>query len=603
MRQHRFSTLFAMIVVGCAVAVLLNAAGTQYIATRFAFDAGLGAPLIGNVYAPFSWVEWSAQFFAADPAGFRSVWIVISSLAMAFALFALLYNGIFLRRAAPHEGIHGTAHWATKKEVEDAGLLSKTSQNSASVYVGGWTDRKGRVNYLRHSGPEHVVVIAPTRSGKGVGLIVPTLLSWSESCVVHDPKGELWQLTSGWRSQNVGPCYLFNPVSSEFHVRINPLDEIRIGTPNEVSDAQNLATIIVDPDGKGLNDHWIKSAHSLMTGLLLHVLYTKYEEAEVASLHDVSLVLSDPDKGANSLYEEMASNTWQENGQRNQTVASAGQDMLNKPKGERGSVLSTAVSFLSVYRDPLVAANTSDSTLRIRDLVEGDKPVSLYIMMREEDKDRLRPVARVLLNQLLRVLLRPELQFENGQPAAPYKHKLLLLLDEFPSFGKLEVLEEALSYIAGYGIKAYLIVQDMSQLWKNYGREESIISNSHVRVVYTPNKIETAEYISRMVGQSTVVKEDISSSGKRYASSLKNISRRFTEVPRSLITPDEVLRLKGPTKAGDGSIISAGEMIIFIAGHAPIKGTQILYFKDEVFHRRSLVSPPKQGAMVEPFVL
>ncbi len=603
MKEHRFSLMFLMIIAGYGVAVLLNLGATQYIAARFDFDGGLGVPLLGSLYSPFSWVEWSADFYDADPAGFQTVWIVISVIFLSFSLFALLYNGIFNRSAAGHEGVHGTAHWASKKEVEEAGLLAKNSENNASVYVGGWTDGKGRVNYLRHSGPEHVVVIAPTRSGKGVGLIIPTLLSWSESCVVHDPKGELWQLTSGWRSQNIGPCYLFNPVSSEFHVRINPLDEIRIGTPNEVSDAQNLASIIIDPAGKGLNDHWTKSAHSLMTGLLLHVLHMKDKQGEIASMHDVSRALSDPEKDANALFEDMATNTWHENGQRQETVAAAGQDMLNKPKGERGSVLSTAVSFLSVYRDPLIAANTSDATLRIRDLVDGDKPVSLYIMLREEDKDRLMPVARVLLTQLIRVLLRPELQFENGKQVPPYKHRLLLLLDEFPSFGKLGVLEEALSYIAGYGIKAYLIMQDMSQLWKSYGRDESIISNSHVRVVYTPNKVETAEYISRMVGQTTVVKEDISASGRRYSSSLKNVTTRFSEVSRSLITPDEVLRLKGPTKAGDGSILSAGEMITFIAGHAPIKGTQILYFKDDVFHRRSLCSPPQRGSSLKPFTL
>jgi type IV secretion system protein VirD4 len=153
------------------------------------------------------------------------------------------------------------------------------------------------------------------------------------------------------------------------------------------------------------------------------------------------------------------------------------------------------MSFLSLYRDPLIARNVSRSDFAIRDLMNHIRPVTLYLIVRAEDKDRLKPLMRLIINQMMRVLLRPEITYEDGRPKMPHKHRLLLMLDEFPSYGKLEVFQEALAYIAGYGIKAYLIMQDIAQLWGAYGRDESIISNCHLRVAYAPNKIETAEWL------------------------------------------------------------------------------------------------------------
>ena len=195
------------------------------------------------------------------------------------------------------------------------------------------------------------------------------------------------------------------------------------------------------------------------------------------------------------------------------TIAAAARDMTNRPDEERGSVLSTAMSFLSIYRDPLIAKNVSRSDFRIADLMNHEKPVSLYLIVRAEDKDRMKPLMRLIINQLVRVLLRPEITYAGkAGHSMPHKHRLLLMLDEFPSYGKLEVFQEALAYIAGHGIKAYLIMQDIAQLWGAYGRDESVISNCHVRAAYAPNKIETADWLSRMTGTATIVKEDITTS-------------------------------------------------------------------------------------------
>jgi type IV secretion system protein VirD4 len=583
-----------------AFAILLSAnmASTQFVAARLHYHPALGRPLIGPIFRPWAWLAWKTRFESAAPSVFRQLHLLQSAGVAGVLLLLLAASVSGIRRAKRHEGVHGTAHWATRKEIERTGLLSVNGAAAQGVYVGAWREahstarRPGRLYYLRHNGPEHVLALAPTRSGKGVGLVAPTLLSWPQSVVVNDQKAELWHLTAGWRAAHGGNAVLrFDPGSAEGSARFNPLEEIRLGTLHEVGDVQNLVTILVDPEGKGLVDHWAKTAHAFLTGAVLHVLYAKKAEGKAGALPDIALALSDPAQEIEALYLDMLANSHC-NGKPHPVVAAAARDMLNRPEEERGSVLSTAISFLSLYRDPLIAKNVSESDFKIADLMNNQKPVTLYLVVRAEDKDRMRPLMRLIINQLVRVLLRPEITYRRGRPVRPHRHRLLLMLDEFPSYGKLEVFHEALAYIAGYGIKAYLIAQDIAQLWGAYGRDESIVSNCHIRIAYAPNKIETAEWLSRMAGTATIVKEDITQSGGRFSVLLKTVSKTFHQVSRPLATADEILRLKAPLKSKGDIITEPGDMLVFVAGHAPIFGTQSLYFRDPVFLARASLPPP-----------
>jgi type IV secretion system protein VirD4 len=575
--------------------LLANAAATQYAAASLAYHPALGSPIAGHIYAPWEWLVWQHKFASHAPHVFRTVTAAIA-LVLACGLFALLAsNG---RNAQRHEGIHGTAHWASREEIEATGLLPRKGRKGEGVYVGGWRDDRQRLHYLRHNGPEHIAAIAPTRSGKGIGLVVPTLLSWPHSVVVNDQKAELWNLTAAWRREEAGNVVMkFDPGAAEGSAGFNPLEEIRLGTIHEVGDVQNLVTILVDPDGKGLADHWAKTSHAFLTGAVLHVLYKKRAEGRVGCLPDVAGSLSDPDQRIENLYVEMIANSWAEGGKTHPTIASAARDMMNRPGEERGSVLSTAMSFLSLYRDPLVARNVARSDFKVSDLMNHGTPVTLYLVVRAEDKDRMRPLMRLIVNQVVRVLLRPEITFVEGRPKPPHKHKLLLMLDEFPSYGKLEVFQEALAYIAGYGIKAYLIMQDMSQLWAAYGKDESITSNCHVRIAYAPNRVETAEWLSRMLGTATIVKQDITESGKRYGAVLTQVAQHYSQVSRALLTADEIMRLRSPQKNADDLIAEPGDMLIFVAGHAPVFGTQSLYFLNPVFAKRARLPVPQTDSL------
>ena len=188
--------------------------------------------------------------------------------------------------------MHGSARWASEKDIKGAALL-----DNDGVYVGGWLDKKNRLRYLRHNGPEHVLCYAPTRSGKGVGLVVPTLLSWPHSAVITDLKGELWELSSGWRKTHGHNKVLrFEPARLTGCIGFNPLEEIRLETEYEVGDVQNLATLIVDPQGKGLNDHWQKTSQSLLVGCMLHILYKSGKEGTLATLPALDAMLADPKK-------------------------------------------------------------------------------------------------------------------------------------------------------------------------------------------------------------------------------------------------------------------------------------------------------------------
>jgi type IV secretion system protein VirD4 len=298
----------------------------------------------------------------------------------------------------------------------------------------------GRFNkaYLRHDGPEHVLCFAPTRSGKGVGLVVPTLLTWPGSAIVHDIKGENWQLTAGWRSR-FGRVLLFDPTNPRSSA-YNPLLEVRRGD-QEVRDVQNVADILVDPEGAlERRNHWEKTSHSLLVGAILHVLYAEPDK----TLAGVANFLSDPRRPIESTLRAMMT-TRHLGDQPHPVVASAARELLNKSDNERSGVLSTAMSFLGLYRDPVVAKVTAWCEWRIADLVNGRQPATLYLVVPPSDISRTKPLVRLVLNQIGRRLTE-ELR------AKDKTYRLLLMLDEFPALGRLDFFESALAFMAGYGL-------------------------------------------------------------------------------------------------------------------------------------------------------
>src|SRR5690242_18401816 len=358
--------------------------------------------------------------------------------------------------------------------------------------------------------------------------------------------------------------------------------------------------------------YWQDAAASIATGMVLHVCYAAAQEGKVACLADFARVFTHPHMSFRESLAELENFPhdpefklgWRlSTGERTAThrvVAEKVREMLDKEDKDFSGVLSTAKTALALYSDPLVARNTAASDFTITDLVNHSSPVSLYLVVPPSDRIRLRRLIRLVFTMLVNRLTE-RMEFE-GSSQKRNAHRLLFLIDEFPSLNRMEVFADALSYMAGYGLKAYLITQDIRQIVDAYGHNESIVSNCHVRIAFAPNQVETAELLSKMTGTQTVQKASYNFSGSRFSPVMGHINASVDHVERPLMTPDEVLRLGPPRKqsAGDTEkIVAPGQMLIFVSGHFPILGTQMLYFLDPVLSARAAMKPPTRFVALE----
>ena len=580
-RKSQVGNYIVSFIVVVSLFLLVNILATQYVAQHFDYHENLGHALYQNFYNPFGWIIWQQDFYTSYSYFFKTLNIMMFFIIAAVFIVFILIRLLALRKSKTHDDVHGTAHWMRADELKETNLLDQKE----GVYIGGY-EEGSKLKYLKHNGPEHILAFAPTRSGKGIGLVLPTLLDWRESVIVLDIKGENWALTAGWREQYANNRVLkFDPTADDgLSVKFNPLEEIRVETNYEIGDLQNIAMMIVDTEGKGLRDYWEKSSFSFISGLILHTIHKSLKEKKpYPNLTDVYKLLNGEE--IKDLLEEMLAS-------KHHLVSLVGREMLNKASEELSGVVGSSSSYLNLYVDPIIANNTSKSEFKINDLMNSEKPVSLYLVLKPNDKNRIMPLIRLIMNQLLRRLLE-ELEFENGKSVQTYKHRMLLMLDEFTSLGRLGIFQESLAFMGGYGIKAYIIIQDITQLYEAYGKDESILSNCHIRIAYAPNKVETAELLSRMSGTTTVVKSYTTTSGSRISVMLGQVTESLQEISRPLLTPDECMRLRGAKKNNHGEVIEGGDMLIFIAGQAPIYGKQILFFKDQVFLDRSKVVAPR----------
>jgi type IV secretion system protein VirD4 len=538
-------------------------AATQWTAWRLAFQPELGAPWFRlgpwPVYPPPAFFWWWFAYDAYAPRVFlKGAAIAVSGGATGTVLSLAL--SVWRARESRSVTTYGSARWAREGEVRVAGLRA-----ADGVMLGAL-----RGGYLRHDGPEHVLCFAPTRSGKGVGLVVPTLLTWPGSAIVHDIKGENWRLTSACRG-GFSRVLLFDPTNPK-SAAYNPLLEVRRGAA-EVRDVQNIADVLVDPEGAlERRSHWEKTSHSLLVGAILHVLYA----GEDKTLAGVAEFLSDPRRPIEVTLRAMLK-TPHLGDRPHPVVASAARELLNKSENERSGVLSTAMSFLGLYRDPVVAEVTRRCDWRIRDLVEGDQPASLYLVVPPSDISRTKPLVRLILNQIGRRLT-------EDLDAGAGRHRLLLMLDEFPALGRLDFFESALAFMAGYRIKAFLIAQSLNQIEKAYGANNAILDNCHVRVCFATNDERTARRVSDALGTATELRAMKNYAGHRLSPWLGHLMVSRQETARPLLTPGEVMQLP------------PHEELVLVSGAPPVRARKVRYFDDpELKHRIGEAAAPACG--------
>ena len=553
----------------CGAASLI--AATQTVASMFRHQPALGEAVVRVGDAPLYWpwavLAWSERWRETYPKPFALADFILVLGAGTAALLCAIAS----RTGAPLLRRHGESGWASFTDVRAAELFAP-----AGAVLGRF---EGEI--IAYDGAGHLLLVGASRSGKGRGHVVPTLLAWPRSVLVLDVKGELadgdprhhFPGVAGFRAQ-LGPVLRFAPTAQK-SARFNPLFEVRKG-PNEVRDVQNIVEIIVDPAGDGRHaDFWDRSAKQILAGLILHVLYLEPDHRKTLAV--VREKLRDLDACAQHM-RMILHRRCPVSGlpQVHPEVLHAAESYLSSEERVRSGVKATAESFFGVYADPLVAANTSASDFRVGDLMCHERPVSLFLQPPPSDAQRLMPLMRLVLNQITRALMEDQTEDASGRAK---RHDLMLLLDEFPQLGRRAFFETAMGAFAGYGLKAYLVCQSLNHIARTYGRDSVIIDNCHVVTAFAATDLETAKTISAMAGERWEVVEQENVARPRSILGLRRGSTTYREEKRPLMLPGDVRQL------------AFDEQIVFVAGAKPIRAHKLKFDEEPVFRSRLKPAP------------
>ncbi len=620
-RQSNYARLrlqFAIIGVLIAMILLYGLIMSAYMAHQFQYSAALGQPLFAGIYQPFAWIVWSFEFYKYDQGIFRDAYLGFAGSTGLILLVGVTLIALKSRRPQAWQGVKGSARWIEDEtEVEDMGLLPTKKGEGSGIVIAGFPMKGGGVRYLRHPQTEHIHMIGPTRSGKGVSFVVPAILTWSESMAVIDKKGELYEMTAGYLAANGWRVLRYDPMNPTDSVRFNVLDQIRIGTAHEVGDAMNMATSLVNPqssggDSGGNSEFFRSEANRMLAGVILDVIYRRILKGERASLADVALALSDPDQTPKEMFTRMKENLYLmrmedgstrpakagETGQlcRHDFIAEMGAKNLYDAEAPRQllAVLGTASQKLFATRDPEISKTLAASDFTIDELMNGEKKVALFIIMPAAplDQDRLNVVFKTLTLMMLDVPMRKIIKPIAGEKQLPHKRRLMLMLDEIGNLGSLEILEPALSMLAGYGVKVICIWQSVEQITMHYGQNNAVLAGGEMKLSFAPNDLPTAETISNLLGVTTLAVEQTSISGGRFSIGLHQVQQSYDMVERPLLTVDECMKLRSPKKDAQDRITAPGELLVIKRGFNPIKAEQVLYFQVPTLLERVKISRP-----------
>ena len=472
--------------------------------------------------------------------------IVMMLVALAVILVALraLFQPLILRYGGPDgDDTHGSARFATDRET-------RPLTQSEGLLIGR-DARSGKL--LRYAGPAHLLTIAPTRTGKGVGTIIPNLLDYPGSVVCIDPKGENARVTARHRAK-FGPVHVLDPfgVTGLPGAAFNPLDRIDPAGLDLADDCMTLADALVyDAPGEAGEAHWNEEAKALISGLILSIVTSEPAPTRnLATLRD-RLTLA-PQAFAAQLEAMQAQGG---------LAARAANRHLGKSDREAAGVLSAAQRHTHFLDSPRMTAVLGHSDFAFADVKA--KATTVYLVL---PPDRLATYAR-----WLRLMLAQGLTDLARAPASA-ERPVLFLLDEFAALGRLEPVERAMGLMAGYGIQLWPILQDVHQLRALYERRAgTFLSNAGVLQVFGVNDHDSAKLVSDLLGQETVVFETMS---RAIDAEETGISFGAQHIGRPLLTPDEV-RTMHPERE-----------LLFLAGQRPIVAAKLKYYADREFAGR-----------------
>jgi type IV secretion system protein VirD4 len=527
------------------------------------------------------------------------------ALAFLFPAAGLLVLG--LAAAGKFKGwrgsgwAHGTARLASAHDLFEAGLLDgeglilgrtgyaapvtrmqalralfraprERSEAACRLFLSAFSGpRRGRSSLIRLKRFVHLVTFAATGRGKGVSVLVPNLLAYRASCVVTDPKGELFKLTAGHREQRFGHrivCLDPFGVCGAWSDTFNPLDLIDASSPALIDQCRDLANQLVVRAGTEHEPHWNDSAELILTAFIAYVCACEPSREE-RNLQLVRDLVASREKFARAVAAMQQSDAC------GGLIKRLGNLLTWYVDRELGSVLSTVQRHTAFLDSPKVAVNTLRSSFDAASIRR--QPTTVYLVLPSETLETLAPLQRMWIGGLLRAVTRE---------GADERNPILFLLDEAGTLGRIKVLENAVALVRGYGVRLWFIYQSMGQLTKCFGEGAAdFLNNFDTQQYFGVNTVQTADEISKRIGDATVLVESLNKTtsrsrptghgahGQEAGQVSASASLTTSEVARRLVKAEEIIRLPEDLA------------IVFHRNLPPIPCRLVRYYADPEFRR------------------
>jgi len=517
----------------------------------------LWAYLAGGIFM----VAFDQDFNAATPLTLYQYWYHYGEnpqiqkwlyIASGISLAVLLVPCLFFFAPAKRS-LFGDARFATRTEIKKAGLLGDNG-----LIVG-----KAGSRYLMFAGQQHAIISAPTRSGKGVGIVIPNLLNWPESVVVLDIKQENWDITSAYRHKHGQECYLFNPAAADYRThRYNPLSYISKDPNFRIDDVQKIGNMLF-PDQAGTDVIWTATPRSLFLGICLYLLETPGKPVTLGQVLRESLVNGDGSAHFAKVINERAASG---NPLSGACVRGLNTYISIASENTRSGIIGGFRSRLELWMNPLVDAATSGNDFDLRDVRK--KRMSIYLGVTPDNLQRMTPLLNLFFQQLIDLNTR---ELPNQDKAIRYT--CMLLMDEFTAIGKIPILSKGISYIAGYWLRMMPIIQSPAQLVEVYGKSaaQTFQTNHALQIIYPPkaSETQTVRDISEWLGYQTVKGISVSKSKSLFGK--RTPSESASDQRRALLLPQEITSL------------GKNRELVVMEDVPPILTNKVLYFKESVF--------------------
>lgn len=530
---------------------------------RYLIAIPLGSLIALAIASMIGWVVLGLPIAAYDPLKMpQFIWYyrgdsqVVKAMAGGLAGGVTLLAGLIYALWARGAPLHGAARFANERELKRHGFRATTG-----IILG----RKGR-RFLTFGGSEHVLVEAPTRSGKGIGIVIPNLLTWQGSVLVLDVKRENYDASAGFRAHYGQQVFLFNPTDRQGRTaRYNPLAYIDRSDPDDVIiELQKIATMLFVAPDRG-EAFWANGARTGFAGVGAWLAETCDEPLTMGAIYRH---LTEGD--ARSYFKKELANPELNLSTGCRTALG---DFAGGSDNSFADIKKTITNVLGLWLNPLVDAATSASDFDLRDLRK--RHISIYLGVSPDELDRIAPLYNLLFQQLIDLNVR---ELPDDTTPVP----VLVILDEFARLGRASVIASAFSYVAGYGIRLLPVIQSRSQLRGVYGEHvaDEIVANCGVEVAFTPKELRVANELSDRIGY--VGQESVTRS-LTINGLLANRSKSISEQRRALLLPQELMQFP------------ADRLILLRGGIPPIIGSKIFYFKSRFFKRRAFPAPIVQS--------